>query len=93
MPVYAKKVSTGDSRFAGRATHIYTGSQGTMLHSAIPIPDNIVLCNGCNSNQAETEKKEVFLIYLGKRELKADQPYDCYCESCLKRYFPKAEMM
>lgn len=94
MPVYAKRVKTTDPRFCSRETVLL----GTDLSSGyrriatarIPIPDSVVLCNGCNSNVAETEKKEGYLIYLNKRELKADRPYDFYCEQCAIRYFPKA---
>ena len=84
--VYRKKVKATDKRFAGRDT-IITGRMG--LCEVIPIPDNIVLCNGCNRNLYENGKLG-YLIYLSKRELKADQPYDLYCEDCIKLYFPKA---
>lgn len=86
MPVYAKQVGTRDSRFAGREMQIITA----VSREAIPIPNNVVLCNGCNANVAEGSEQG-YLVYLGKRELKADQPYDFYCEACLKSYFPKAE--
>lgn len=89
MPVYAKKVSTGDKRFAGRQIQIIS----TEAYSAIPIPDSEVLCNGCNKNVAEEEEKSGFLIYLSKRELDKDQPYDLYCGSCRQSYFPKAIMV
>ena len=89
MPVYAKKVSTGHSTFQNR--NIVIAGGGSV--DTITVPNNVVLCNGCNGNQAETEEKEIYLVYLGKRELKANQPYDSYCGNCLKRYFPKAEMV
>jgi len=93
MPVYAKKVSTDNPRFSGRQTVIMSigagipGRPATVEKTAIDIPDNVVLCNGCNANIAETEDKEGYLVYLGKRELDKDQPYDFYCERCLKEYF------
>lgn len=104
MPVYAKKISTNDPRFRGRATTIYStddneeffavlrGEKQASAQSVqvIPVPNNVVLCNGCNSNIAETERKEGYLVYLEKRKLDKDQPYDFYCESCVKKYFPKA---
>ncbi len=102
MPVYAKQVATNHPRFQGRATELYTwGSKeepadpGYPQVATIPIPNSVVLCNGCNENIAEEEVAEGdtpkgYLVYLGKRELKADQPYDIYCSSCLKRHFPKA---
>lgn len=85
--IYAKKVSTDDSRFTGRSTKIFTPNSLDI----IPVPDNVVLCNGCNANMAETETKEGYLIYLGKRELAKDQPYDFYCYRCTRTYFPKAQ--
>jgi len=89
--VYRKKVKATDKRFAGRDI-IITGI-GKEYGDVIPIPDNVVLCNGCNKNLCGEEvcqDRQGYLIYLGKRELKADQPYDLYCEDCTKRYFPKA---
>lgn len=86
MPVYAKKVSTNDRRFAGRSVQMF----GVGSYEAIPVPDSIVVCNGCNKNLAETEEQTGYLVYLGKREMAKDQPYDIYCEQCLNRYFPGA---
>lgn len=89
MPVYFKKVSTTAPRFVGRAVTIGSvGLLGRPELTRIPVEDTVVLCNGCNSN---IYPGDIFLVYLGKRELKLDQPYDCYCESCLKKYFPKAQ--
>jgi len=87
MPVYIKEVSTGDRRFQGRSIGIYTADS----ISNIPVPDNVVLCDGCNVNIAETEEKKGYLVYLDKRELAKDQPYDFYCGECVRRYFPKAQ--
>jgi len=81
MPIHAKKVKSDNPRFQGRETIIMTASEATK----IPIPDDVVLCNGCNRNV-----EEGYLVYLGKRELKADQPYDIFCSNCLHKYFPKA---
>jgi len=86
--VYVKKVKTTDPRFRRRTTEIL--APGTEPYS-IPVPDNVVLCNGCNVNLAKTEEQAGYLVYLTKRELTADRPYDFYCESCLRRYFPKAK--
>ena len=82
--IYAKRIETTDERFQGRATHIY----GAGMESHTPVPDEVVLCNGCNQN---VHPGVGFLVYLGKRELKADTPYDFYCGSCVKAHFPKAE--
>ena len=83
MPIYTKKVQSTDLIFHNRSTTII--SAGGIDN--IPIPDAVVLCNGCNRNVAEG-----YLVYLGKRELKLDQPYDIYCPECLRKYFPKAVM-
>jgi len=87
MPTYAKLVSTKDIRFDDRQIDI-AALDGDMIAS-IPIPRDIVVCNGCNMNIAATEEQEGYLVYLSKRELDADQPYDLYCWSCLARCFPK----
>ena len=84
MPIYAKKVSSEDPIFRNRSLGIYGEGEA----SIIPVPDNVVLCNGCNANISEG-----YLVYLGKRELKANLPYDMYCEDCLKEYFPKYEVV
>lgn len=84
MPVFTKKVSTTDPRFHGRQSLIVSPREAV----AIGVPNNVVLCNGCNEN---IHPHEGYLVYLGVRELKADQPYDLYCGVCVKRYFPKAK--
>jgi hypothetical protein len=47
-----------------------------------------------NSNKVclKYEPKETFgwLIYFDKRDVKADRPYDFYCDQCTTRNFPKA---
>ena len=83
MPIYTKKVQSTNPRFHNRETIIAT-VEGI---DRIPIPDAVVLCNGCNRNVAEG-----YLVYLGKRELKLDQPCRIYCEECLRKYYPKAVM-
>lgn len=87
MVVYKKKVSTRHSRFRDRNITIIGGRDATV----IPVDDTEVICNSCNGN-IYSEKEESFgwLIYLSKNELKADRPYDIYCEDCVKRSFPKA---
>lgn len=50
----------------------------------------------CDINSKEVctfyEPEETFgwLIYFDKRDIKADRPYDFYCDDCTKRSFPKA---
>lgn len=86
MPVYKKLTKTTDKRFAGRGIEIFAPGEQT----SIPAPDNVVVCDGCNANIAETEEKEGYLVYLGKEELDKDQPYDFYCSECVEVYFPEA---
>ena len=91
MPTYAKKTLVTSPRFGNRATTIISLA-GV---DRIPVPDNMVICNGCNRNLCEAEviDGEIpfgYLVYLDKHELNADHPYDIYCEACTKRYFPKA---
>ena len=81
MPVYARKVTSQHPIFQNRETVITTRE----ITTRIPIPDSITLCDGCNKNIPEG-----YLVYLGKRELKANQPYDYYCADCLKSYFKGA---
>lgn len=87
--VYIKKVSTTDKRFGNRAIEICAGSTPIKLPQ-IPVPDTVVLCDGCNTN---VYPGNGYLVYLGKRELNKDLPYDFYCESCTKEYFPGATLV
>jgi hypothetical protein len=91
--IYAKKTLATDPRWKGRAITIGLTPVGSykQTREAIPVPDDVVLCNGCNRNIAETEPKEGYLIYLSLRDLEHDQPYDVYCPECTARSFPKAE--
>ncbi|GAI37750.1 unnamed protein product, partial [marine sediment metagenome] len=83
MPVYKKLVKTTDKRFAGRTTQIIAPVEQT----SISVPDNIVLCNGCNQNQYPDDG---YLVYLDKEALDKDLPYDFYCSPCVTEYFPRA---
>jgi len=96
MPVYAKKALSNHPRFQDRETVVMVpmvGSSYPTEVTRIPIPNNVVLCNGCNQNISEMEKPEGYLVYLGKYQLAKDIPYDIYCSSCLRKYFPKATMV
>jgi len=84
--VYTKKILTTDPRFKGRAVTLLSPENKTV----IPVPDSVILCNGCNKN---IYPDTGYLIYLDKGELTADLPYDIYCEDCRKRYFPKATVL
>ncbi len=88
MPVYAKKTTSKAKIFQDRETIISSANRGVVTTTRIPVPNDIVLCNGCNRNV-----EEGYLVYLGKRELQQDRPYDVYCGVCLRKYFPKAIMV
>lgn len=83
MSVYKKLVKTTDQRFTGRNIEISTPKE----QSSIPVPDTVVLCDGCNKN---IYPENGYLVYLGKLELAKDLPYDFYCDTCVRKYFPKA---
>ena len=89
MPVYVREVSTKAPIFKGREITV-ASSAGS---STIPVPDSVVLCDGCNENIAAIEDGRGFLIYLSKADLRANRPYDFYCRSCLKKYFPKVTLV
>ena len=81
----------------GRVNQIYGGNESDFsdmkLVSSIPVPDSVVLCNGCNRNIAEAQEapmNECWFLYMSKRDLDKGKEYDCYCGVCIKRYFPKA---
>lgn len=84
MLVYAKKVQSSHPFFQGRV--IIRRPDGTV--NGIPMPDNATPCDGCIQ-----DVREGYLIYRGKRALKADRPFDYYCESCLKKYYKGAIIM
>ena len=84
MPVYAKRTTRDESRYVGRAITIMT----PQVASSIPVPDHLVLCGGC-----DTQVVAGYLVYFGKRELKADTPYDVFCKGCLPKYFPKVQIV
>ena len=81
MAVYAKKVDRSNPVFKNRSISVTGGGMTT----SSPVPDNVTLCNGCNSNV-----EEGYFIYLDKKHMEKNIPYDYYCESCQKNYFPDA---
>lgn len=93
MSTYKKRTSTRDARFKGRVNRIISGNEQTLNWEGIYVPDNEVICNSCNKNiHDEEEALDTFgwLIYFDKRDVKADRPYDIYCDECCARVFPKA---
>lgn len=87
--VIARPILTTDPRFARRACEIYSAGETVR----IPMPDTLVLCNGCNANVHETTNQEGFLVYLDHNDLRLDLPYDFYCQGCLERLFPTAQIL
>jgi ribosomal protein L34E len=87
--VYYRKVDPKDSMFAGRASTVVGAGEGMVVAHVTRVPDSVVICNGCNENLYPD--KTGHLVYLDKRELKANHPYDVYCERCLRRLFPGAK--
>lgn len=87
-PVMFKKVTTSDPRFHNKAIRIISEDEEV----SIPVPDDVVLCGGCNENIHDPEKDECigYLIYTSKQGVQQDAPYDVFCESCFKEFFPKA---
>jgi len=79
--IYAKRVQTTDPRFRDRDMIISSGNEA----SVIPVPDTVVVCNGCNKN---VYPGAGYLIYLSKQDLMDDLPYDFYCDDCRKKLFP-----
>ena len=82
--VFVKKVETTDERFSNKAISITGGD----THNLIPVPDNVVVCDGCNKNLYPDPG---YLVFFGMESVEKDQPYDVYCESCLKNYFKEYE--
>ena len=84
MAIYAKRVNRDNPIFKGRENMVI----GVGFKDTIPVPDDVTLCNGCNENV-----EYGYLVYLSKSSLNHNEPYDYYCESCFKRYFPKAKVV
>ena len=69
--------------FRDRATTISSVSpRGALDVERIPVPDIVVLCDGCNQNQYPNSVDAVFID---------GQLYDVFCTSCRVRYFPGAK--
>lgn len=89
MTVFARKTTSSNSMFHNRVNRIYSVEQGRYVEIvSTPIPDLVVLCNGCNHNITEG-----YLVYLDKTSVHKNHPYDIYCKTCLDSYFPKAKML
>jgi hypothetical protein len=65
------------------------GEQKLWYYRILENYNPIRVCNTCHQDLLPIETFG-YLIYLGKRELAKDQPYDFYCEDCTKHSFPKA---
>ena len=87
MPTYKIKVSARDPRFHNRKNIMLFASELDI----IPVDDTEVICNSCNANIYDPDVETFgWLIYFDKRDVKADRPYDVYCEACTDKRFPKA---
>lgn len=85
MTVFGKRVTSQHPTFRNRQNVITTSGSRGLETTVIPVPNDVTLCNGCNDNI-----ESGYLVYLDKLHLKRDTPYDYYCESCFREYFPKA---
>jgi len=77
MPAYVRK-TTIEEEFGARR-----------------FPGNTISCNRCNLNLADpavNESGTVYVLYTDKAHLKANRPYEVYCEDCLTSGFPKAKI-
>ena len=82
-----RTLSTTDPMFRGRVCNIVdvrkVGILPGVTHciTMIPVPDNMVLCNGCNQNQHPGTVEAVYFD---------GQLHDVYCTPCREQYFPQA---
>lgn len=95
MTMYYKKMATTDPRFKGKTQTIQSwdwphspwDGDPPAYQSQISVPDEVVLCNGCNTN---LWPGECYAVYLDRQHLEQRQMYDVYCGGCVTKYFPKA---
>ena len=71
MTVYLKKISTKADIFKNKRIEIFS----TDYSNIINVPDNIVICNGCNQN---IYPEDGVMVYIDKEHLDQDLPYDIY---------------
>ena len=77
-----RTIPTTDPMFGGRGVTILSGNSYPLeLQSYTPVPDDVVLCNGCNMN---LYPQECDAVYIDGRL------HDVYCAGCRERYFPDA---
>ena len=78
-----KVISTTDNLFKNKSINVssldHHGDEVKL--SSIKIPDNIVLCDGCNKNLYPNKGNFIFID---------GQPRDIYCTPCRQRFFPEA---
>ena len=91
-------VSTKDIAYRNRTVDIISEKDSV----SIPIPDDEVLCNGCNDNihpengwLMEYKDTDGISLPASKGEEGWDEEgwktYDIYCETCQEKYFPDAQ--
>lgn len=77
-----RTIPTTDPMFRNRGITMLSGSatEGMKLQSYIPVPDNVVLCDGCNTN---LYPRAVDAVYIN------GELHGVYCKWCRERYFPR----
>jgi hypothetical protein len=88
MAVFYKVVPTvNNPEFKGRSIGVGSFDNETINITSIPVPDEDVICNGCNGNIYPEPANQIFLSRL---DVKNNHVYDVYCDKCRNEYFPKA---
>lgn len=54
------------------------------------LPSNPLPCRPSTCANYKPKETFGFLIFFDKRDVKADRPYDFYCNQCVERHFPEA---
>ena len=77
---FIKIVSRNHEMFKNRCSTMYTMDNGNIVAESLPtIPDDIIVCDGCNDL---IEDEEVGLLMLEK-----DRAWGTQCKKCRVEYF------
>ena len=83
---FIKIVSRNHEIFTNRHTTLYSAKDGKIVATELPtIPDNIIVCDGCNNL---IKDEEVGLLML--------EPNRCWgtqCKSCIKEFFSELPVL
>lgn len=86
MPAYVVKTATDEGYFLEQAKIMIAlkhDPQSTAVFS--PPPKKEVLCDGCNTN---IYPGTGYIVYLGRKELRANTPYKgIFCRRCVAKFF------